>query len=40
MQVIDFLYISIFSTHSFGYASQKVLHLENQAQTSNFNIHY
>jgi len=40
IQVIDFQSISIFSVHSSGYASQKVLHLETQALTSYFNIHY
>ena len=40
MQVIDFQYFSFFSPHSYGYATQKELHLESQALTSHFNTCY
>jgi len=40
LQAIDSQSISFFSTRSYGYEFPKELHLENQALTTHFNIHY
>jgi len=37
LHVIDLQLFAFFSSHSFGYASQKLLQFENQAHTNHFN---
>ena len=39
LQAIDLSIYQFFSPHSFGYATQKEIHFENQALTNNFNLH-
>jgi len=40
LQFIDFQIFQLFQLYSHGYETKKELHLENQALTTNFNLHY